>query len=87
MYSNLWLEIEYSDADRNTRRDTINLKLADAYGRWLGIGNAPDYQVTDTISRNLRHANGAPVRVRHIMRVDTLEGIDIVGVIFNGVEK
>lgn len=84
IYSNLWLEVECVDADKTTHRDTINLRLADPYGRWLGIGNATDFQVTDTVFKGLRHVSGSPIRVRHIMRVDTLTGIDIVGVTFNG---
>lgn len=84
MYSNLWLEVTCKDADAIEHCDTLNLKLADRYGRWLGTGNATDFQVTDTIYTNLRHKSGSPIRVRHIMRVDTLTGIDIVGVTFNG---
>lgn len=84
MFSNVWLEIEFVDADKTVHRDTVNFKLADIYGRWLGIGNATDFQVTDTVCKSLRHRSGSPVRVRHIMRVDTLTGIDIVGVTFNG---
>lgn len=78
-YSNLWLEVEYTDYKDNISRDTINIIIADKYGRWKGYGNATDFQLTDTIARDVAHKSGAPVRVRHIMRVDTLLGIDMVG--------
>ncbi len=81
-YSNLWVEVEYTDAKTGLRRDTVNIRLADKYGRWLGKGNATDFQVADTINRRLTHAKGSQVKVRHIMRVDTLQGIDLVGVAF-----
>ena len=38
-YSNIWLELTYSGEGR-MMRDTINLRLADVYGRWLGCGFA-----------------------------------------------
>lgn len=78
-YSNLWLEVEYTDYKDSTYRDTINIIIADKYGRWKGYGNATDFQLTDTIAKSIKHRSGATVRVRHIMRVDTLIGVDMVG--------
>ncbi|MCC8038326.1 MAG: gliding motility lipoprotein GldH [Bacteroidales bacterium] len=81
-YSNVWLEVAYTDHDRE-QVDTLNIVLADKYGKWRGIGNATDFQVVDTIARGIVHASRTPVRVRHIMRVDTLQGIDLVGIEFH----
>lgn len=85
-YSNLWLEVEYETAAGDRNNDTINLRLADKYGRWLGKGNATDFQMVDTVARSVTHATRSAVRVRHIMRVDTLAGVDLVGIEFNGID-
>lgn len=82
-YSNLWLEIEYSRSDESVIRDSVNLVIADKYGRWKGRGNATDLQLLDTVARSIRHKSGSPIRVRHIMRVDTLTGVDMVGIELN----
>lgn len=80
-YRNLWVEIEYQDAT-NPRRDTLNIGLADIYGRWHGSGFGARYQLTDTVSRRATLTTGQPVKIRHIMRDDTLGGIDQVGIMF-----
>lgn len=85
-YSNLWLEVEYEATDGRRHNDTINMRVADKYGRWLGKGNATDFQVVDTVARGITHAAGSTVRVRHIMRVDTLTGVDLVGIEFKGID-
>lgn len=78
-FSNLWLELTYIDANGGAVRDTVNVRLADVFGRWLGIGFGAEYQQEVLVSRvNIDITK--PVRLRHIMRVDTLRGIDQVGV-------
>ncbi len=81
-YSNIWVEVEYNDLKTGLRKDTLNIKLSDKYGNWLGKGNATKFQIIDTVNSCITHLNNSPVRVRHIMRVDTLIGIDLVGVVF-----
>lgn len=81
-YSDLWLEIT-SDADGGVaRRDTVCLRLADRNGRWTGHGIGTSFQVTDTVDALRAHRSGSPLTVRHIMRRDTLPGIERVGVFF-----
>lgn len=80
-YSNLWLEVVYEDATK-PRRDTLNIRLADIYGRWHGSGFGARYQIADTLARDVTLTTSRPVRIRHIMRDDTLRGIDQVGVLF-----
>ena len=82
-YSNLWLEFRSMRPDSTWRCDTINLRLADDFGRRLGSGIGTDYMVCDTIadgSFTLRR--GFPMTVRHIMRADTLGEIEQVGLVF-----
>lgn len=81
-YRNLWLEITHTEADGQTRTDTLNMELADIYGTWHGTGLGTDFQITDTLPGNISLRKGAPVRVRHIMRTDTLDEIEQVGILF-----
>lgn len=80
-YSNLWLEVT-APVNGVVRRDTVNLALADVYGRWLGKGLGLSYQRVDTIARGVTLSDSSHVSVRHIMRLDRLEGIEQLGVIF-----
>ncbi len=78
-YSNLWLEVTYR-SDRYVYRDTLNLQLADVYGRWLGKGFGTGLQQEVTLTPHADIDVRMPVAVRHIMRVDTLRGIDMIGI-------
>lgn len=78
-YSNLWLELEYPTGDSTRRADTIQLVLADDFGRWYGSGSGVSYQYTDTLSRSFRAFRNKPLKLRNIMRRDTLPGIEQVG--------
>lgn len=81
-YSNVWLELSYPDSDTTVHADTLNIVLADAYGRWRGHGTGPSLQVTDTIARDFTIRRGEHLRLRHIMRMDTLTNIEQVGIVF-----
>lgn len=80
-YANLWLEVSYIDG-RKRHCDTVNLRLADVYGRWLGKGFGATHQAQIVVAGEIRPTVGSKICVRHIMRTDTLRGIDAVGVIF-----
>lgn len=79
-YANLWLELTYTGA-RATYRDTINLRMADIYGRWLGHGIGTNYQQEFTVNPSADIDLRLPVAVRHIMRTDTLRGIEAIGLL------
>lgn len=81
-YSNLWLEVTYDDKGV-TKRDTLNLRLADTFGRWQGKGFGSTRQLKTEVARNISPQPGSEVYVRHIMRVDTLTGLHELGVSFN----
>ena len=78
-YSNLWLEITYR-GDHKVYRDTVNLTLADVYGRWIGKGFGSYYQREVLLTPEADIDVRRPVAVRHIMRLDTLRHIDRIGV-------
>jgi gliding motility-associated lipoprotein GldH len=71
-YANLWLEISYPMADT----------IADVYGRWYGKGLGVSFQKSDTLNRNFKLHRDTPIKLRHIMRVDTLSAIEQVGITF-----
>ncbi len=81
IYRNLWVEVSYHN-DSVTVADTLNIEFADIYGRWHGKGLASRFQIEDTVSTSFHMVKGSPVKVRHIMRTDTLNGIEQVGIIF-----
>ncbi len=81
-FADLWLEVTSERADGSHRRDTVCLTLADRDGRWTGNGIGVSFQVAETVDAPLLHRSGSPLTVRHIMRRDTIAGIDRVGVFF-----
>lgn len=81
-YRNLWLELSYPEDDSTIVADTLNLILADVYGNWTGKGMGVSWQYTDTVSRDYTIVRKRPLTLRHIMRVDRLEGIEQVGLIY-----
>lgn len=79
-YRNAILEITYPDGN-HLRRDTIDIELADVYGSWLGNGIGPSHQQAVTVNDGARITDSARITVRHVMRVDTLRGIEQIGII------
>lgn len=79
-YANLWLEATYTDSKGQPRIDTLNMRLADEFGRWQGKGFGTSYQIEVSLGSRVRADSMSTVRIRHIMRVDTLRGIDRVGI-------
>lgn len=81
-YRNLWLEVAYVSADNKVHTDTVEVELCDVYGRWFGKGVGSLYQASKIVNPEVTLKTGSRVGVRHIMRVDTLRGIERVGVHF-----
>ncbi len=81
-YSNIWLELSYMPDDSTVVADTLNVMLADVYGRWLGHGSGPSLQLTDTVAKDFMLKRGMPLKLRHIMRLDTLTNIEQVGIVY-----
>lgn len=81
-YANVWLEMAYFTDSATLVRDTLNIRLSDKFGKWLGNGLGASYQITDTLKSRFTLMRGKPLSLRHIMRVDTLPGIEQIGVTF-----
>lgn len=82
LFSNIWLEFVCDLADSTAVPDTFNIRLADVYGHWLGNGMGTSFRLNDTIARDVTLRRHQQLRLRHIMRVDTLDGIEQVGISF-----
>lgn len=86
-YSNLWIELSRMSPDSTTRTcDTVNVHLADIYGRWEGHGFGASYQYADTLRGVAPLRAGQTLTVRHIMRVDTIHDIEQLGILFVSTE-
>lgn len=79
-YSNIWLSLTYNGAD-STVTDTFAITLADDFGNWCGRGMGVSYQMIDTVLRDVAIDLAKPVKINHIMRTDTLSGIEQAGVV------
>lgn len=84
-YSNLWIEVKSQQPDSNGLRvvaDTFCITLADIYGNWYGHGSGATVERLDTLYADFTLISGAPLRLRHVMCPDRVEGIETVGFIF-----
>lgn len=79
-YSNIWLRLDYSCRE-SVHTDTLNFRLADDFGNWLGNGIGGSYQRSDTVLRAIPLDPTKEIKVSHIMRTDTLGGIEQLGII------
>lgn len=77
-YRNLWLEVSRRVDSVTVIADTLNVELCNAYGRWYGRGFGGSYQLQLPLPERMRVS---PVNIRHIMRVDTLWGIEDIGIV------
>jgi gliding motility-associated lipoprotein GldH len=80
-FTAVWLEATYTD-NGHRRTDTIGISLADRFGNWIGRGIGASFQATDTLQSSFTHCSGQKIKIRHIMRSDTLQGVSQVGIFF-----
>ncbi|MDE6497815.1 MAG: gliding motility lipoprotein GldH [Muribaculaceae bacterium] len=76
-YSNLWLEVILP-------ADTVaaSIELADVFGSWHGHGMGLTYELTDTILRDVTLSPADTLLLHHLMRVDTVSGLEQLGIFF-----
>lgn len=83
-YQNIWLYIQTKCSDGTTRIDSIDWKLSDLNGRWLGSGWGSLYSLSYRLP-DLKIRKTAPKRwfridIQHGLRDNVLPGIETVGV-------
>lgn len=81
-YSNLWLFVEITSPDRQVVRDTVELKLAEPNGKWLGKGTGGVYthQVLYRANVYFPVKGDYAVTIENAMRDDVLKGLKDVGI-------
>ncbi len=80
-YRNLWLFVDHLSPDSVLTTDTVNIVLADRYGRWSGGGWGAFRQIEHPINRALPLDSGVHViKITQAMREYNLKGVANVGV-------
>lgn len=85
-YRNIWLEVT-TDTKGVKTIDTLNLELADVYGRWYGSGFGPSYQYEAAVGGPKTLSDSSRIAVRHIMRIDTLREVEQIGFTINSIKN
>jgi len=80
-YNNIWLFVETLAPNGNLLRDTLEIKLADETGRWLGkgIGNVNEMQVPYKQDAFFLNRGIFKVSIQHAMRDSALVGVMDLG--------
>lgn len=81
-YQNLWLFVTFDGLMNYSRRDTVNLMLADDYGKWLGSGMGSIYTNTEHYRDSVLFFGAGTYRIKVVqaMREDILPDITEFGV-------
>jgi len=81
-FSNLWLFIEISAPNGDTMIDTVEFKLADMNGKWLGSGLGTINSVLLPYKSNIQfpYRGIYTFEIQQAMRKDILHGIKDIGV-------
>ena len=83
-YQNLWLYIQTKGSDGVTRIDSIDFKLSEPSGRWLGTGWGSFYSITYTLPdltiKKTSHTRWFRIDIQHGLRDEVLPGIENIGV-------
>jgi gliding motility-associated lipoprotein GldH len=78
--ANLWCFIQIKDSAQTILRDTLNIKIAEPDGRWLGKGNS--IKTLETPSHiHMLNAGKYTFDIIQGMRTRSLNGIKNVGLV------
>ncbi|MFI3239383.1 MAG: gliding motility lipoprotein GldH [Bacteroidales bacterium] len=80
-YQNLWLFIDYyNNCDSLVKRDTVQYKLANEFGKWYSNGFGSQYQYEELIDQQVTSDIAHHIVIWHGMRNDTLKQIQDIGI-------
>lgn len=79
-FQNLWLFVDRINPSGESKRDTLNIELADIYGKWHGKGMSL-YNLSTRYSSNIQYPDSGlyKYRITQGMRKDVLEGVSDIG--------
>ena len=79
-YSNLWLFVDHISPDSTLTNDTINIAIADPYGKWIGNGWGNLHQIETNIAHSQMLDSGTHIiKLNQAMRDYNLKGISNIG--------
>lgn len=81
-YKDIWMQVEHNLIDTIYRCDTLQFRLTDDYGKWLGSGTGGLHQIS------LPYKSDIPLdtsrlyilKIKQIMKDDPLIGVEKVGI-------
>jgi len=84
-YQNIWLYIQTKCSDGTTRMDSVDWKISEPNGRWLGTGWGSLYtiscQLPDLVIRkNNLEKRWFNIEIQHGLRDDYIKGVENIGV-------
>ena len=81
-YQNIWLIIDQNIESRTMKSDTIEIKIADQYGKWYGSGTGGLHQISYTYKQGLSLDSTQQylIYLKQYMTDDPLKGIEKVGI-------
>lgn len=81
-YQNLWLFVKQNLQDSTFITDTIEIELADIYGKWNGNGSGGIYQLSVPYKKSIaiHPEKRCSIFIRQGMRDEPIKGIEKVGV-------
>ena len=79
-YQNIWLFIDRKNPEGEIRSDSLNVELADVYGKWHGKGLSL-YSLSIPYLSSLRYDSGGDYTytIRQGMRENPLKGVSDIG--------
>jgi gliding motility-associated lipoprotein GldH len=83
-FRNLWLFIDRENPDGTMVSDSLNIELADVYGKWYGKGMSL-YSLSVSCGSDLQfpHSGNYVYNIRQGMRENPVKGISDIGLIFS----
>lgn len=83
-YQNIWLYIHTHCSDGTTRMDSIDWKLSEPDGHWLGKGWGSlyniSYQLPDLTIRTTGRKRWFNIEIQHGLRDDHVKGLENIGI-------
>lgn len=81
-YQNIWLFLQQTNPDKSVTKDSVEVYLADQYGKWLGSGSGSLNEMQIFYQKNFQFPDTGTYRfeIRQGMRDSLLQGINDVGV-------
>lgn len=86
-YNSMCVVVEEFVQGESETTDSIDIKMANEDGRWVGRGQYGLYEVIDTLKRGDRLSKRYLISVCHGMRCVTVEGVSDVGIVVKRLNK